>query len=120
MIKMISLATGLLLGAAAAHASERDMTCRGPLLIFRGLGGQDADTRTIGSPEQTLCYLRRNPQAEKIVNTACQTELPCIVRVRAEPRDTPSLMPRTWNVLRVYSARTDVPLPRKRPEKDTH
>src|SRR5262245_65429921 len=112
MIK-IALAAGLLLAAAAAHAAERDITCRGPFFIFRGLGSLDADTRTVGEPETTLCYLRRNPQAEQMLDSACQTEMPCIVRVRAVPRDTPNGMPQTWNVVRVYSARVDVPLPRK-------
>jgi hypothetical protein len=114
MIKIICLAAGLLLAAAtAAHAGERNMTCRGEFLLYRGLGGHDVDTRTVGSPETRLCYLRRT-RGEELVDTACQTELPCIIHVRATPRDTPNGMPLAWNALRIYSARPDVPLPRKR------
>jgi hypothetical protein len=120
MIKISLTVAGLLLAVTATHAAERtewDMTCRGPFDIRRGLGGYDLDVRTIGTPETKLCYLRGNPEASAIVDAACQTEMSCVVRARVALRDTPTLMPQTYNVVKVYTARTHVPLPRKR---DTH
>jgi hypothetical protein len=116
----IILAAALLLAAAAAHAGERtefDMTCRGPFDIHRGLGGYDLDMRTIGTPETKLCYLTGNPEASAIVDAACQTEMPCVIRARVTFRDTPTLMPQTYNVVKVYAAHTHMPLPRKRPPR---
>jgi hypothetical protein len=52
--------------------------------------------------------------AEAIINAACQTDLPCVIRAHVDLRDSPNGMPPTWNVTQVYSARASVPLPRKR------
>jgi hypothetical protein len=88
-----------------AHAGEpgRDMTCRGPLDIYRGLGGYDTDVLTIGSPEGRLCYIRE-PAAVEAINAACQDKQPCVIRARVVKRDTPNGMPQTYNVMKVYSA----------------
>jgi hypothetical protein len=98
-----------LAAATTAHAEPlpgRDMTCRGPFDMYRGLGGHDVDVRIIGTPERTLCYLRGNPEASELVDAACKDKPSCIVRARVVPRDTPNGMPQTYNVLKVYSAKS--------------
>ena len=53
-----------------------------------------------------ICYLRNNDSAaSEIIKAACATDTPCVVRVRAVRRVTPNGMPRSFTVLKVYSAR---------------
>ena len=108
MIRALLTAAALIALAAPAAAAEpgRDLTCRGPLDIYRGLGGHDTDVLTIGDPERTLCYIR-DPAAIEIINAACKDKTPCQIRARVVRRDTPNGMPQTYNVLKVYSATKD-------------
>ena len=97
MIKISLAAACLLVAVTAAHATERDMTCRG---LLEG----PANYRVIG-PDARMCYVTDAALLER-VNASCQSGMPCVVRARVTFRDTPTLMPQTYNVVKVYSART--------------
>ena len=104
---LLLIAAAALLAAVPAHAAEpgRDMTCRGSL-------EGPSEFRMVGE----TCYID-DPAAAEIVNAACQSKLPCVVRARVVGRDTPTGMPRAYTVVKVYSARNDVPLPRARAQR---
>jgi hypothetical protein len=82
---------------------EQDKMCRGSL-------EGPSDFRVVGE----TCYIT-DPAAVEAVNAACQSEQPCIVFAHVARRDTPTGMPQSFTVLKVYSARNDVPLPQARP-----
>ena len=78
--------------AAAADYAERDMTCRGPLY---GSGIYNIGT----------CYIHNDMFSYNDVVRWCEDEKPCVVRARVVPRGTPSGMPQSYTIVKVYSAR---------------
>src|SRR5438552_3443611 len=96
---MLATLAALAVSLLAAHAGERaarDLTCRGRL-------EGPANYRVIG-PDARSCYVT-DPALLELLNARCQADMPCVVRARVVPRDTPSLMPPTWTVRHIYSAR---------------
>ena len=95
-ITLAAIALALATTAASAAEPGHDRTCRGPLEVW------GTPTRhTIG-----VCFINGNEDAAKIVDAACEEDKPCIVRARVAKRDTPNGIPQTYNVLKVYSARS--------------
>ena len=84
-------------------SAKRDMTCRGRFDISLSPAAPKYDVRTIGTPERTVCYLWGNPEASAIIDAACKDKSSCAVRARVAPRN--AIMPPTYNILKVYSAR---------------
>ena len=92
----LAIATSYALPASAADY-PRDVTCRGPVEAW--LGDLNRPHRDVGR-----CYAADKASAA-VIDAACEKDKPCVIRARVTKRDTPALMPRNFNVVRVLSAR---------------
>jgi hypothetical protein len=87
----------LAIATTSAARADTLRTCRGPLEVW--VGDFNRPHRDVGR-----CYADDAASAA-IIDAACEKDKPCVVRARVVPRDTPALMPRNYNVVRVLSAR---------------
>ena len=84
----------LAIATTSATRADTLRTCRGPVEVC------NRPHRDVGR-----CYAGDAASAA-IIDAACEKDKPCVVRARLVPRDTPNGIPRNFNVVKVYSARS--------------